>query len=137
MATQKNLDREIALLVDRARSAVVAMEGMIATEVCDHDAGICWCQEHRAIESLNESLRAFPDKRTDSEKLAALEVENKRLREEKKRLRSWVEYFFNLVGDSHGLVGYHLNGDVAEWPEFQHELDEVALTLREIHDEPF
>jgi len=38
-----------------------------------------------------------------------------------------VESIADIVNDSNGVVGFHLNGEVAEWDEF--DLPEVLATL--------
>ena len=42
-----------------------------------------------------------------------------RLEDERLELIKAIESFLDLVGDSHGVAGYHLNGDIAEWDEFE------------------
>ncbi len=42
-----------------------------------------------------------------------------RLEAERLELIKALEQFLDLVGDSHGVSGYHLNGDIAEWDEFE------------------
>ena len=42
-----------------------------------------------------------------------------RLEDERLELIKAIESFLDLVGDSHGVSGYHLNGDIAEWDEFE------------------
>jgi hypothetical protein len=48
-----------------------------------------------------------------------LQVEIDRLKAERDQLVKALESFLDLVGDSHGVSGYHLNGDIAEWDEFE------------------
>lgn len=54
-----------------------------------------------------------------------------RLEEENVRLRKVLEDLRFIINESHGVVGYHLNGDVATWEEFGYpeEIDEVLTAL--------
>jgi hypothetical protein len=46
-----------------------------------------------------------------------------RVRTENKRMRKALRFFLDLVDDSSGIDGFHLNGDVALWDEFEDEID--------------
>ena len=52
--------------------------------------------------------------------------ENKRLSEDNAKLREALQGLVAVVGESTGVCGYHLNGDIAEWDEF----GEVAVALQ-------
>lgn len=41
-----------------------------------------------------------------------------RLSDENDRLKNALKYILEIVNDSNGVDGYHLNGDVADWDEF-------------------
>jgi len=43
-------------------------------------------------------------------------------------LRSALRDFLNIIDDSRGVAGYHLNGNVAEWGEFP-EVDAARAAL--------
>lgn len=42
-----------------------------------------------------------------------------------------LEGFTNITNDSQGVKGYHLNGDIAEWDEFD-EVDAARNTIEAI-----
>lgn len=50
---------------------------------------------------------------------AALEAENAELVTKCNRLTALVRSLVDLVDESKGVAGFHLNGDVAEWDEFE------------------
>ena len=50
---------------------------------------------------INETLR---------DKIRQIEAENE-------RLRAGIKAVENLIGDSHGVYGLHLNGDLSPWDE--------------------
>ena len=52
------------------------------------------------------------------EKLREAEVEVERLRKEKERLMIVLNTISDIVSDSDGVAGYHLNGDIASWDSF-------------------
>lgn len=51
--------------------------------------------------------------------LGVMSKKIERLEAERLELIKALESFLDLVGDSHGVSGYHLNGDIAEWDEFE------------------
>ena len=54
-------------------------------------------------------------------------------------LASALNEFVALTGESHGVVGYHLNGDVARWGEFESLINRSAAHLgeyRKLHGDP-
>lgn len=44
-----------------------------------------------------------------------------------------LEGFANITNDSQGVKGYHLNGDIAEWDEFD-EVDAASNTIEAIRN---
>lgn len=44
-----------------------------------------------------------------------------------------LEGFANITNDSQGVKGYHLNGDIAEWDEFD-EVDAANSTIEAIRN---
>lgn len=44
-----------------------------------------------------------------------------------------LEGFANITNDSQGVAGYHLNGDTAEWDEFD-EVDAASSTIEAIRE---
>lgn len=68
------------------------------------DYGDCYCPHCGEVDPMecdNPSLVWNVQQKKINEMLAALEG------------------LIAIVGDSHGVSGYHLNGDVAEWGEFE------------------
>lgn len=56
-------------------------------------------------------------------------------REEIARLREALEGFIGLINESHGVAGFHLNGDIAEWDEFDLiNQAQAALAKESTHD---
>ena len=54
-------------------------------------------------------------------------------------LASALDEFVALTGESHGVVGYHMNGDVAGWSEFESLINRSAAHLgeyRKLHGDP-
>ena len=52
-------------------------------------------------------------------------------------LRECVEWLLALVSESKGVVGYHKNGDIAPWSEFDEELNNAGDALyRSRHPAP-
>ena len=80
------------------------------------------CGYHHASEAWN--------KRTTEEALTEINrlqlEENKQLAEDNAKLREALQGLVAVVGESTGVCGYHLNGDIAEWDEF----GEVAVALQ-------
>ena len=56
--------------------------------------------------------------------------EGLRLRADAERLRAALQGMMNIVSDSRGVDGYHLNGDTAAWGEFE-EVDAARSALRQ------
>lgn len=54
-----------------------------------------------------------------------------RLETEKLELLKALEGMLDIVGDSAGVAGYHRNGDVAEWDEFD-EVGEAYETFKKL-----
>ena len=54
-------------------------------------------------------------------------------------LASALDEFVALTGESHGVVGYHMNGEVAGWSEFESLINRAAAHLgeyRKLHGDP-
>lgn len=45
--------------------------------------------------------------------------ECKKLREENRKLRLGIKAVRDLINESSGVVGLHLNGDIAAWPDLE------------------
>lgn len=57
------------------------------------------------------------------------------LRAENKKLRGLLGDFLDIVHNSHGVTGWHLNGNVAEWDEFETVAEARAALEKEDKDE--
>ena len=68
------------------------------------------------------------------------------------KMREALQGFLNIVSESRGVDGYHLNGDIAEWDEFPEVdlacealaqpddaglTDDELFTVRENHEETY
>jgi len=49
------------------------------------------------------------------------------------KLRSALKGMLDIVYTSHGVSGYHLNGDIAEWGEFE-EVTVAEQVIRETEE---
>lgn len=57
------------------------------------------------------------------------------LAEQRDRLLAALKGFISIVSESRGVDGYHLNGNVAEWDEFEEVADaEAAIAACETKD---
>lgn len=70
---------------------------------------------------LAASFRAAADELADDGKYAALLASHQ-------ELLAALNGMLLIVNDSSGVVGYHLNGDIEEWDEFE-ELDIAATAI--------
>lgn len=62
-------------------------------------------------------------------RVQALIFENERLLKDVEALSDALQGLLNIVSDSSGVAGYHLNGNIADWDEFEEvENAEVALS---------
>ena len=80
-------------------------------------------------ELMRKELRDQNTARTPE--IATLRARITALEAERDALREGLLFFGALVGESRGLAGFHLNGNIAEWSEFDPELSEVCLLLKE------
>lgn len=48
-----------------------------------------------------------------------LQIEIEKLKQERLELIKCLESFMDLTKESSGISGWHLNGDIAEWDEFE------------------
>lgn len=81
-------------------------------------------KETDVVERINEIADALPMGQAWPIRLAAAELtrlraEVARLEAEKAELRKGLDAVSNLIADSSGVVGLHLNGDVATWDELR------------------
>ena len=51
-----------------------------------------------------------------------------------RELRERLSFFIALVGESQGVSGWHLNGDVAKWGDWQDEVDLSSDILEKTGD---
>lgn len=77
-------------------------------------------------ESLTSKTRGAILDAHDAEITAAVA----KAEEGKEALLKALEGMVNIVSDSNGVVGYHLNGDIAEWDEFE-EVETARALLKE------
>lgn len=66
-----------------------------------------------------ENLMLKRDLTVAREQIAALTAERDGARERCAVVESALEGMLAIVSDSTGVAGYHMNGDVAEWGEFE------------------
>lgn len=50
-----------------------------------------------------------------------------------KEMAQALEGAINIINDSKGVAGYHLNGDVADWGEFD-EINKIVNALKKYQD---
>ena len=93
------------IVLSVCKSAVTSMAEMIANhEYVGHS--MPWSEENEDLDNLHC-------------KIIDLHNDISRIGGERGQLVKALESFLDLVGDSHGVSGYHLNGDIAEWDEFE------------------
>ena len=57
--------------------------------------------------------------RKANERIAELEAENAAIKAERDGLRAIGEEIMGIVKESTGVVGWHLNGDILRWEQFE------------------
>lgn len=82
---------------------------------CAIDAGsYCQAHDHRYYKLSSEDYVFKADEHAQA---AAALIEKQQ--GEIKRLQDGLRAVENLINDSHGVVGLHLNGDIAPWEELR------------------
>lgn len=87
-----------------------------------------------ALMLMNQQAQEDCEKRGGSIELHyASEIANEldRLTQENQQLREALSGLLDIVGDSQGVAGYHLNGAIAEWGYFD-EVDEANQLLSQL-----
>ena len=97
-----------------ANSASAQFEAM-------HARGIVWISTIAAAKLVQKAELAD----------AAMLVEKDALLRQAMEALEALEGFANIINDSQGVKGYHLNGDIAEWDEFD-EVDAASNTIEAI-----
>jgi len=62
--------------------------------------------------------------------LTRIKTEMTTLKSERQELLKSLESLLDITADSQGVAGYHLNGDVAEWGEFEEVSSAYELIKR-------
>ena len=92
-----------AIAAEAAKSELVEQIGHLECTVKRQEGG---------LENLQSEYNEL-DRKNDQ-----LEAEVERLRKEKERLMIVLNTINDIVSDSDGVAGYHLNGDIASWDSF-------------------
>ena len=64
-----------------------------------------------------------------------MQMEIEKLKSERLELLKALESLLDVTADSKGVAGYHLNGDIAEWDEFEEVSSAYELIKRLEGDE--
>lgn len=101
----------------------------------NEDIGRLWCEDPDP-EDCEDGKHWTRYVRADIHESAIAEIEV--LRQERDKLRARVaeleaalQGMLDIVADSRGVAGYHLNGDTAEWDEFD-EVDAAEKLLNKL-----
>ena len=74
---------------------------------------------HDSVEELEQHIYAGYMSKHCSEYAAHAINSHDELVQMNQELLAALECLLDIVGDSDGVSGYHLNGDIAEWGEFE------------------
>ena len=86
-------------------------------------------QPHPAMRGLTKDIGTVDGYQDDPEREA-----NAHLIAAAPELYQAIDSLLAIVGDSQGVVGYHLNGDIAEWDEFE-EVAQAFAALAKVRGE--
>lgn len=98
--------------VEKQDAALIAWEKTML-EVCGEDGPASVASEIRNLRALRDTA------------LKALRAQVEQLAAENVRLRETIEAVRCIADNSSGIAGWHLNGDIAEWPEILPEIDDI------------
>lgn len=117
-----------------ARDMVAAVTHQSACRIKELEGEVRhWKAGHDEMVRRNALLRDRPD--LPMERTAAYErfiSEREAALADNERLRKALEGMLEIVSESEGVAGYHLNGDVAAWNEF----DALNLVREALKGEP-
>lgn len=116
-----NPDRIDALVAEVEKLRVTLAASVEAEHVWEKTMmGVCGEDGPASVAAEISALRAQRDTALESlrNQLAAVVAENVGLRETIEAVRC-------IADNSSGIAGWHLNGDIAEWPEILPEIDDI------------
>ncbi|HWF62970.1 MAG TPA: hypothetical protein VN666_22040 [Nitrospira sp.] len=89
----------------------------------------CYLTEQRRAEEAEESHKYFVE--LASKHRDELDAQVADLTAQLQRAREALQGVKDLIGDSQGVAGFHLNGDIAEWGEFD-VVNQIDAALTEV-----
>ena len=122
-------------LMDSHKATIGWVADTLAAEVERLEAGLVKANEAARATMYAIDERAFLAECAEkSEKRAeAAEARVKELEAQNARLRAALEWWRGLRDESRGVAGYHLNGDIAYWGEFEDPTDAALNGGEAIH----